>query len=112
MANLICSNPVCQKKATEYSVRLIMNPEGHLAPYRPILCEACGSEMMLVIPAFSSEAAVGVGINKFKGMSSDMKKEVLKKRASADYNKFHKKGAQQRKSEMIKQIKDSIERPE
>jgi len=85
--------------------------EGNFVPDVELICPDCGSEVIADITEVPNFTEATVSVGRFDSMSKGEQKEVLKKRARANYNKYHKAGAQQKQHETIEAIKEQFKIP-
>jgi len=103
MPNFKCNSPLCSEFNKVVLVTQVKLVQGKSLS---ILCEACNADMVLD----SNEIGeISVGFNKFKSLSDQDKKDIIKKRADDHYKNFEQKLAAQKKHDIIKDMKENFE---
>ena len=105
-----CTNKECSKYGEIvfiHKVKLQM-VNGAFKPVLNILCPECNN-LLSLIDKVSENGDIHVSIGRFNSMDNAQKKETIKKRAKRNYDTFHKRERENRRREMVKQIKKDFE---
>lgn len=83
MNSFICNNKDCKNLEKEVQVGKVtyVLREGILVPSKPLLCQECGSELMYFEKEGEKVDLSNIKMGKFRSMSLDDRKAMLKKRA-------------------------------
>ena len=103
MPNFRCNSPLCSEFNKVVSVTQVKLIQGKPLS---ILCKVCKADLIL---DYKEVGEISIGFNKFKSLSDEDKKGIIKKRADDHYERFEKKIATQKKRDVIKEMKENFE---